>query len=481
MSEPEPLDEEAVEELDRRYRPFPSFEEWQMRPLNLRVWDEAVASLESTRADEGQAQISSASEGVLRAAAISTGAIEGLYRADRGFTMTVAEQASKWQQGVEDREPETLKLYQAQLAGYNMSLDAATKKMPISEAWIRTLHEVVTGPQDVYTVYTPAGKQSQPLPKGEYKKFPNHVRLSAGSTHSYAPVSDTRHEMRRLVDVITSSEFDNAHPVHQVSYVHYALAVIHPFADGNGRVARMVASVWLFRALSLPLVVFSDQVDDYLDSLAKADGGDYEAFIDVITERSVDSIMLALDLVHRSKLESPSNSISRLTKLLAFQEGVGHVQMDQFASTLLQALSTEFNNVGSSLGLPNEVSFNSGLGGGGGGRVGIPGFRPQVESRPQNLLFVGFNSNPPASAQVQRQISAYISTDTGDAFPFALADGEKILIRFRISEVRHGLTRAAQQRLMYLAEEIIGEMLPVLEAQAREALFAAGYRFDESP
>jgi Fic family protein len=53
--------------------------------------------------------------------------------------------------------------------------------------------------------------------------------------------------MARLVAELGSERFIKAHPIAQASYTHYCLAAIHPFADGNGRVARAVASTYLYR------------------------------------------------------------------------------------------------------------------------------------------------------------------------------------------------------------------------------------------
>jgi len=85
---------------------------------------------------------------------------------------------------------------------------------------------------------TTVGPQEQALPKGQYKIMPNHVRTRKGADHSYAPVDVTPAEMARLVAELRSDAFLTAHPVLQAAYAHYGLVAIHPFADGNGRVAR---------------------------------------------------------------------------------------------------------------------------------------------------------------------------------------------------------------------------------------------------
>ncbi|SRR6266536_139747 len=478
MAASEPLDEAAVESLDRRYKPFPASIEWLTQSVNTSLWDETGSLLSTARNEAGEKDLDQARQKVLRAAAITTGAIEGLYTADRGFTITVAEQAVAWQQGVEERGPLTRELFEAQLEAYNFALDAATGHTPISEAWIRNLHEVVTRPQSTYRVHTSAGPQDQPMPKGEYKRYPNHVVLSDGTVHVYAPVGETSPEMARLVEVFGTQEFQSAHPVLQASYSHYALTVIHPFADGNGRVARALGSVWLFRSLSLPLVIFTEQSGEYLRSLASADKGDYASFVDFISERAVDSVMLALEMLRRSKLALPQDSARNLRDLLGYRPGVDHVQIDQFGTTLLQTLAEELNTTTSELDLPSGISFNAVTQLIHDVAPAVDGFRPQA-TLPRARVVADFQSNPPANAHFQTIVWAYVSIDRSENFPLAFAVNGDILMQFRLSEVQHGLTQAARYRLRNLAEQMVGGALSELEKQARASLDRAGYHFDQ--
>lgn len=478
MTTSEPLDDSTVEELDRRYHPFPDFAEWSSLSVNARLWDEAASLLVTARSTTSETDIDTAREMVLRAAAITTGAIEGLYTADRGFTITVAEQATSWRQGIEERGPKTLDLFQAQLEAYQFALDAATGRTPISEAWIRNLHEVATAPQETYKVYTSMGPQEQPLPRGMYKRHPNHVALPDGTVHVYAPVEETPREMNRLVEVIRTPEFDSAHPALQASYVHYALTLIHPFADGNGRVARSLGSVWLFRALSLPLVIFTEQAEEYLKSLADADQGNYAGFVDFIIERTIDSVMLAQEMLQRARIKPPENSVRSLRDMLVYQGEATHAQMDEFAISLIRSLISELNNVASELELPDSVSFSADAQNSNEVMPDLKGFRP-LARMPRQKIVATFNSQPPATAATDRTVWPYVSVDRMDNFPLALAlHAGPILMRFRLSEVRHGITQAAQYRIRSLAEQLIGEMLPQLEAAARNSLNSAGYTFE---
>ena len=86
--------------------------------------------------------------------------------------------------------------------------------------------------------------------------------------------------MQRLIAELRTPDFEQAHPILQAAYAHYALVVVHPFADLNGRAARALASTFLLQTQHIPLVVFANQRNEYLDALSAADRGDYRAISD---------------------------------------------------------------------------------------------------------------------------------------------------------------------------------------------------------
>ena len=221
-----------------------------------------------------------------------TGAIEGLYEVDHGFTFTVAFETSAWEVELAKKGENVRPLFEAQLHAYDYVLDLATKSERISEAAIRKLHEVVCGAQSTYRVMTAIGPQEQELTKGRYKVLPNHVRTRDGEDHSYAPVDVTPAEMFRLVQELRSEAFLAAHPVLQAAYAHYSLVVIHPFADGNGRVARALASAFTYRAISMPIMILSEHKNSYLDSLEEADSGNFQAFFGFMFRRAIDTMTM---------------------------------------------------------------------------------------------------------------------------------------------------------------------------------------------
>jgi Fic family protein len=156
-------------EADAKYEPFPSFADWAAQvSLDEPRWERYTSRLEILRKESSPELLKKAKEVVERAAAVDTGAIEGLYETDRGFTFTVATEAVLWQSVVEEKKgSQVLALIKSQLRAYDYVLDFATKKVPLEEAWMRRLHEEICRDQKTYAAYTEVGKQELPLPKGE--------------------------------------------------------------------------------------------------------------------------------------------------------------------------------------------------------------------------------------------------------------------------------------------------------------------------
>lgn len=273
------------------YRPFPAFTDWAPRGFDSRVVDRSAELLATAKSTATEEDLARAVSVATRSAAVDTGAIEGLYTVDRGFTKTIATQGAAWQNALAARGETVRRAIEDALNAYDYVLDATTSAVAISEKWIRELHAVICASQGTYTVHTQHGTEQRPLPKGTYKTMPNSpTNLSTGAVHSYASVADTGPEMARLMQELGSRDFMAAHPVIQAAYAHYAFVCVHPFSDGNGRVARALASVYLYRSPGVPLVIYADQRSDYLDALEAADAGDSAPFTTFVEQRTIDTI-----------------------------------------------------------------------------------------------------------------------------------------------------------------------------------------------
>lgn len=348
--------EEMIRQADASYRGFPGFADWAARRVDFSPWESSRGSFEREKQRASHGSLRRALDFALRAAAVDTGAIEGLYAVDRGFTFSIAAQTAAWESMLAAKGPHVRRLFESQLEGLELVVDAVTSKTEISEAWIRRLHEVLCAAQDTYEVLTSAGWQQQALPKGSYKEHANHVGLRDGGVHLYCPVDRTGDEMHRLVGELRRPDFAEAHPVLQASYAHFALVVVHPFADGNGRVARALACVFTYRACSIPLVVYVDQKVRYLDALAGSDSGSFERFVSFILSANVDTMNELVERLRDANAGSVREAARHLDGLYASAGPPTPQELDAIAARVASVVREVFAREVAETPLPGAIT-----------------------------------------------------------------------------------------------------------------------------
>ncbi|HEX5461380.1 MAG TPA: Fic family protein [Steroidobacteraceae bacterium] len=411
------------------------------------------------------------------AAVIETGAIEDLYELDRGITITAATEGAFLDSSVLGSQPEKVRaLIEAQLRAYDFVLDFVTEKQSLAEAWIRALHEQLCAAQTHYRVRTTAGDEQRPLERGRYKSEPNHVLTSSGRTHMYAPVNDTPMEMQRLVDALRSDEFSSLHPIDQAAYAHCAFVTIHPFADGNGRMARALASVYTYREYRVPLLITVDQKPRYFAALEDADGGDYLPFRNFIRERIVDSILLLTDSVRAAQTGSPAESIARIRNLFLTKGKYSHVEVDQAGARLLVKLLSEIKKIIESgdlklSGLNLSVSYNNSS-----RELGNKNYRRPIGASAQ-LVKLRAQTNSPAEGVTDVDIGVGVPKDADEMDEFLLECGPNSALECSIP-VRNVLpeqTLMADMALVIFAGRVVSDTIKNLEKIARQSLKKKGY------
>ena len=454
-------------QADSLYKSFPDFSAWgELTPSDVDLWNRFAANLNERRQSATPETLKSAVEVAVRAAALDTGAIEGLYTVDRGFTMTVAFQSLAWEQAIEERGAGVRELFEAQLQAYELVLDAVTQKTPISEAWIRVLHEKLCAPQKTYRVLTEVGWQEQELPKGQYKTRPNHVHLGDGTVHAYAPVDRVSDEMHRFLEQLRTPEFETAHPILQASYCHYAFVVIHPFADGNGRVARALASTFFYRAQSIPLVIFANQRPAYLNSLQAADLGDFRPLIKFFWDRGIDTMQLVGESLSDAENTDTEIAAAQVTKFLHPWEGLSHKELDALALRLLSEIQARLMERLRSLALPETISIR--IQAATDGNEAPKGYR-RVLAKP--FLWVVLESKSISHEHVATPLRILIAEDSSNPFAFFVETmGIPEKFEIRVEDVHPELTPSLDLRLTGWTQRFLSKLLASLEQKSRDTL-----------
>lgn len=470
-------DDEAEDSAVERvipYTPFPTFAEWRATTwTDPRSWNRTTKVLEDARSKYEPSDYARAREVVVRAAAVDTGAVEDLYGTTHSLTMTIATQAAQWEQQTDDHSPTMRGLFEAQLDAYQLALDIAHQDELMNESYVRQLHATLTRVQTHYRARTPAGEQDLPLPHGEYKAHPNQVRMRDGSIRHFASVLETQHEMSRLINELRSSEFQQAHPLSQAAYAHYAFVIVHPFADGNGRVARALASIFTFRAVGLPFLLFESQKNDYRAALAAADKGDVQAFQDFVTDRVDDAALVLRDALAGLVGPSPTELAQQIRDLVTLEGGLDHRGRDHLAASLANDVVEEFlrqwNATGGGSGIEPIADIVKEA-----WDPQMVRYAPLAERRRYARL--GVRSREPSSGETWRQVHPLISRDREDEFPFLLhcrETGEELSVRLR--DVHPQRTDIYRLRLEYFTKRLLAEMLQDLGPQMHASLRRNGY------
>jgi fido (protein-threonine AMPylation protein) len=234
-----------------------------------------------------------------RMAALLGAAPDASARWDQQSFVAVAREHAGWAEHLDRRRPDLRSLFESQLAVYERLRLDAIAGTPLDQTFVKRLHEMVCTNQYTYLVVDRQGFTRLPLPKGRYKRLPNHVARdqSVGDTrgHEYPGASVVAAAMDAFSAELSADAYLTAHPVLQASYALHGLTAIHPFADGNGRVGRALASVAFLRAASVPFFIEHAQRLEYLDALRSADGGDAQPLVDVVAARGCAAMSFVIE------------------------------------------------------------------------------------------------------------------------------------------------------------------------------------------
>ena len=124
--------------------------------------------------------------------------------------------------------------------------------------------------------------------------------IVTGSDHSF-PAPDELEGLMADLERWIETERAAMHPVRFAALLHLKFVTIHPFIDGNGRVARLLMNAALIQDGFLPAVVPPALRPDYLAAIrAYQKRGDAGPFCDFIAERVLESEKEIIRLLHIS-------------------------------------------------------------------------------------------------------------------------------------------------------------------------------------
>ncbi len=279
--------------------------DYEIDPKELEDPELAALSAVWTEQKSGLEGLEQFTERLKREWAIETGLIERLYDLDRGVTELLIERGIDaalipHRSGLGEEKVAMIGDQQNAIE----SLFAFVKgQRPLSTSYIKELHALFTRHQEFAEGRDQFGRRTQiSLRKGDYKSRPNNPTRDDGTVHEYCPPEHVAAEMDSLLDL--HRKHGQTAPEVEAAWLHHRFAQIHPFQDGNGRVARALATLVFIQAGWLPLVVRDAKRADYIGALEDADNGDLRQLVDFFSALQKKEFLIAISLAREVEKEA---------------------------------------------------------------------------------------------------------------------------------------------------------------------------------
>ena len=257
------------------------------------VWQEQKHSF-----DPAQLQIFN--DKLKREWAIETGLIERIYIVNRGVTESLIKLGIRADLIPHENGNSPGKIA-AMMSDHENVIDGlfdfVKNERELSVGYIKELHAALTYNQETTEAIDQFGKVTKiPLLHGAFKIVPNNPRTSEKELHEYCPPEHVASEMDRLIDMYQEHNQRKVPPLAAAAWLHHRFTQIHPFQDGNGRVARCLATLIFIKADWFPLVIHNEGREQYLDALGQADAGDLSPLINIFAEVQKKYIVAAMGI-----------------------------------------------------------------------------------------------------------------------------------------------------------------------------------------
>ncbi len=174
---------------------------------------------------------------------------------------------------VDEANMRDLEEMKAHNVGLKMMQEAALDPQLLTETFIRQLHHTLLREDyEVHRTLPDGSVTSYTVHAGQYKTRPNSVITPTGEQFEYASPEETPALMTDLLTWYQQAEQEaTLTPVQLAALFHYRYIRIHPFEDGNGRIARLIVNYILRRHHYPMIIVPTTAKQTYLTALHRCD------------------------------------------------------------------------------------------------------------------------------------------------------------------------------------------------------------------
>ena len=209
-----------------------------------------------------------------------------------------------------------------EVTGHNEAIklveEIVKEERPLTESFIRELHRLLLKEPYEVNAITPDGQPTKKLIKvGEYKSVPNHVKTVTGEIFRFATPEETPAKMSDLIEWYRNeAENEESNPIAIASLFHYKFIRIHPFDDGNGRTARLLMNFILMKYGYPPVIIKTEDKENYFAVLRQADAGIIEPFIEYMAKNLQASLKIMIKGAKGESIEEPDDIDKEISLLM---------------------------------------------------------------------------------------------------------------------------------------------------------------------
>ena len=206
-----------------------------------------------------------------------------------------------------------------EMRGHNNALNKlyqiVDKDLKITEKLIQEFHEII-----LVKPYTSSGAEINP---GKWKSLPNYLISPTGERIDFVAPEFVPKEMNKLINWLNNhiappkrkkKKYD-LHPLIIAAGFHTEFIKIHPFGDGNGRMARILTNLILMLCGYVPAIIKLDNRENYYVSINTSSLDKPENLAIVLGQAIVNTLDIAIKAAKGESIEE-DNDIDKELALL---------------------------------------------------------------------------------------------------------------------------------------------------------------------
>lgn len=192
--------------------------------------------------------------------------------------------------------------------------DIVHKDLNITESLIKEIHKII--------LVEPYNGEAEINP-GEYKEQPNYLYSPEGERIDFEPPEEVPRLMNDLVNWLNNhieppkrkkKKYD-LHPLFIATGFHAQFIKIHPFGDGNGRMARILTNLILMLCGYVPAIVRLEKRKEYYNALNASTLDSPEPLAEFIGEECIHSLEIAIKATKGESIDEPEDIDKKMSML----------------------------------------------------------------------------------------------------------------------------------------------------------------------